>query len=88
MFYLIARVARQAPSVLVELVPTLLEGHAARGVAVASDRKRLAHLGVFQDLNLKQQRYEATAVKLITAAIVLWDTVYLERAINALRDGI
>ena len=32
-----------------------------------------------------QQRYRASGLNLVTAAIVLWNTVYLERAANALR---
>ncbi len=35
-----------------------------------------------------KQRYRASRLTLVTAAIVLWNTVYLERATNALRsDG-
>jgi hypothetical protein len=33
----------------------------------------------------EQQRYRASGLNLVTAAIVLWNTVYLERAANALR---
>jgi len=33
----------------------------------------------------EQQRYRASGLNLVTAAIVLWNTVYLERATNALR---
>jgi hypothetical protein len=35
------------------------------------------------------QRYRASGLNLVTAAIVLWNTVYLERATQALRtdDG-
>ena len=34
----------------------------------------------------EQQRYRASGLNLVTAAIVLWNTVYLERAAKALRD--
>ena len=34
---------------------------------------------------LTQQRYRASGLNLVTAAIVLWNTVYLERATHALR---
>jgi hypothetical protein len=34
---------------------------------------------------VEQQRYRASGLNLVTAAIVLWNTVYLERAANALR---
>ena len=34
----------------------------------------------------QQQRYRASGLNLVTAATVLWNTVYLERAANALRN--
>lgn len=42
-------------------------------------------LGEIRDRSFEQQRYRASGLNFITAAIVLWNTVYLERAINALR---
>ena len=42
-------------------------------------------LGEIRDRSFGQQRYRASGLNLITAAIVLWNTVYLERATNALR---
>lgn len=42
-------------------------------------------LGEIRDRSFEQQRYRASGLNLITAAIVLWNTVYLERAIAALR---
>ncbi|MHB1180412.1 MAG: Tn3 family transposase [Sulfuricella sp.] len=42
-------------------------------------------LGEIRDRSFEQQRYRASGLNLITAAIVLWNTVYLERATNALR---
>jgi len=42
-------------------------------------------LGEIRDRGFEQQRYRASGLNLVTAAIVLWNTVYLERAINALR---
>ena len=33
-----------------------------------------------------QRGYRASGLNLVTAAIVLWNTVYLERAIRAIRD--
>ena len=42
-------------------------------------------LGEIRDRGFEQQRYWASGLNLITAAIVLWNTVYLEQAINALR---
>ncbi|WP_142994684.1 Tn3 family transposase, partial [Klebsiella pneumoniae] len=42
-------------------------------------------LGEIRDRSFEQQRYRASGLNLVTAAIVLWNTVYLERAANALR---
>jgi TnpA family transposase len=42
-------------------------------------------LGEIRDRSFEQQRYRASGLNLVTAAIVLWNTVYLERAIAALR---
>ena len=42
-------------------------------------------LGEIRDRSFEQQRYRASGLNLVTAAIVLWNTVYLERAMNALR---
>lgn len=42
-------------------------------------------LGEIRDRSFEQQRYRASGLNLVTAAIVLWNTIYLERAINALR---
>lgn len=44
-------------------------------------------LGEFRDQSFEQQRYRASGLNLLTAAIVLWNTVYIERAVNALRDS-
>lgn len=41
-------------------------------------------LGELRDRSFEQQRYRASGLNLVTAAIVLWNTVYLERATNAL----
>jgi TnpA family transposase len=43
-------------------------------------------LGEIRDRSFEQQRYRASGLNLVTAAIVLWNTVYLERAVKALRD--
>jgi TnpA family transposase len=45
----------------------------------------LNRLGEIRDRRLEQQRYRVSGLNLVTAAIVLWNTVYLERATNALR---
>lgn len=41
-------------------------------------------LGEIRDRSFEQQRYRASGLNLVTAAIVLWNTVYLERATRAL----
>jgi TnpA family transposase len=41
-------------------------------------------LGEFRDRTFEQQRYRASGLNLLTAAIVLWNTVYLERATRAI----
>jgi len=42
-------------------------------------------LSEIQDRSFEQQRYRASGLNLVTAAIVLWNTVYLERATHAMR---
>ena len=42
-------------------------------------------LGEIRDRSFEQQRYRASGPNLVTAAIVLWNTVYLEGAANGLR---
>ena len=42
-------------------------------------------LGEIRDHSFEQQRYRASGLNLVTAAIVLWNTVYLERATHAIR---
>jgi len=39
-------------------------------------------LGEIRDRSFEQQRYRASGLNLVTAAIVLWNTVYLEKAIE------
>ncbi|TVT54828.1 MAG: Tn3 family transposase [Azoarcus sp. PHD] len=41
-------------------------------------------LGEIRDRSFEQQRYRASGLNLVTAAIVLWNTVYLERATKTL----
>ena len=43
-------------------------------------------LGEIRDRTFEQQRYRASGLNLVTAAIVLWNTVYLDRATQALRE--
>ena len=43
-------------------------------------------LGEIRDRSFENQRYRASGLNLVVAAITLWNTVYLERAIAALRQ--
>jgi TnpA family transposase len=43
-------------------------------------------LGEMRDRSFENQRYRASGLNLVTAAIVLWNTVYLEQAVQAIRD--
>ena len=44
-------------------------------------------LGEIRDRRFENQRSRASGLTLVVAAIVLWNTVYLERAVQALRDA-
>ncbi len=44
-------------------------------------------LGEIRDRSFEQQRYRASGLNLVTAAVVLWNTVYLERAAHAMRGN-
>ncbi len=50
-----------------------------------SGRCSFYRLGEIRDRSFEQQRYRASGLNLVTAAIVLWNTVYLARVTNALR---
>jgi len=43
-------------------------------------------LGELRDRSFENQRYRASGLNLVIAAIVLWNTVYLARAVRALRE--
>ena len=43
-------------------------------------------LGEIRDQSYENQRYRASGLTLVTAAIVLWNTVYLDRAITAIKE--
>ena len=43
----------------------------------------LCRLGEIRDRSFEQQRFRASGLTLVTAAIVLWNTVYIERAFDA-----
>lgn len=42
-------------------------------------------LGEVRDRSFEQQRHRASGLNLVTAAIVLWNTVYIERAVESMR---
>lgn len=44
-------------------------------------------LGEIRDRSFEQQRYRASGLNLLTAAIVLWNTVYLDRTITDLNSN-
>ena len=62
----------------------LNKGEARNALARAVFYNRL---GEIRDRSFEQQRYRASGLNLATAAIVLWNTTYLERATNALRKS-
>jgi hypothetical protein len=43
-------------------------------------------LGELRDRTYENQRHRASGLNLVVASIVLWNTVYLERAVTALRE--
>jgi len=47
----------------------------------------LNRLGEVRDRSFENQCYRASGLNLVVAAIVLWNAVYLERAVQALRDS-
>lgn len=61
----------------------LNKGEARNALARAVHFNRL---GEIRDRSFEQQRYRANGLNLVTAAIVLWNTVYLERATQTLRE--
>ena len=44
-------------------------------------------LGEIRDRSFEQQRYRASGLNLLTAAIVLWNTVYLDRTVATLTSN-
>ena len=47
----------------------------------------LKRLGEIRDRTFGGQRHRASGLNLVTAAIILWNTVYLDRAVMALRQS-
>ena len=60
----------------------LTKGEARNALARAVVFNRL---GEIRDRAFEQQRYRASGLNLVTAAVVLWNTVYLERTVATLR---
>jgi len=44
-------------------------------------------LGELRDRSFENQLYRASGLNLFTAAITLWNTVYLEKSINSLKQS-
>ena len=67
-------------------------GNASRAIDASEARNALSRAlffnrpGEIRDRSFEQQRYRASGLNLMTAAIVLWNTVYLQRAVAALRE--
>jgi TnpA family transposase len=47
----------------------------------------LNRLGEIRDRSFENQGYRASGLNLVTTAIVLWNTIYLGRAVQAIRDS-
>ena len=62
----------------------LNQGEARNALARAVFFNRL---GEIRDRGFEQQRYRASRLNRVTAAIVLWNTVYLERVTQAMREA-
>ena len=43
-------------------------------------------LGEFRNRSYENQRYRASGLNLLTATIILWNTVYLDKAVKKLRE--
>ena len=61
----------------------LNKGRAKNALAKAVFFNRLDEM---RDRSFENQRYRASGLNLVVAAIILWNTVYLERAIRCLKE--
>jgi TnpA family transposase len=61
----------------------LNKGEAKNALAKAVFFNRL---GEMRDRSFENQRYRASGLNLVVAAIIPWNTVYLERAIRCLKE--
>ena len=71
----------QDPNLRRKVTAGLNKGEARNTLARAVFFNRL---GEIRDRSFEQQRYRASGLNLLTAAIVLWNTVYLDRTITTL----
>lgn len=71
----------QDPGLRRKVTAGLNKGEARNTLARAVFFNRL---GEIRDRSFEQQRYRASGLNLLTAAIVLWNTVYLDRTITTL----
>jgi len=76
-------------SVICRFRPPLLASDFEAGLNKGESRNALARavflcrLGEIRDRSFEQQRYRASGLTLVAAAIALWNTVYIERAVQA-----
>ena len=47
----------------------------------------LNRLGAIRDRTFENQRYRASGLNLVVAAVTLWNAIYLNRAVEALREN-
>jgi TnpA family transposase len=73
----------QSPELRQRVQLGLNKGEAKNALARAVFFNRLGEL---RDRSFENQRYRASGLNLVVAAIVLWNTVYLGRAVNGLRE--
>ncbi len=71
------------PALRQQVTAGLNKGEAKNTLARAVCFNRL---GAIRDHTYDQQRHRASGLNLVVAAIILWNTVYLERAVGALRE--
>ncbi|MCA4135463.1 Tn3 family transposase [Arthrobacter sp. M4] len=75
----------QDPGLRRKVTAGLNKGEARNTLARAVFFNRL---GEIRDRSFEQQRYRASGLNLLTSAIILWNTVYLDRTITTLnKDG-
>ena len=63
-----------------------LHSYRRRGKERADQGCVFNRLGEMRDRSFENQRYRASGLNLVVAAIILWNTVYLSRAIRCLKE--